>query len=182
MGLLSTGYCEAGIAGGVEFLSDVPIRYNRKTRAAMLALQKAKAVPEKLKLGQTIVTNLLSPELPGIAEFTSGETMGHSGDRLAAAFGVSRRESDEFAVRSHALAEQATKKGYLDDVIPVFTTGKKAATISTDNCIRPSTLEKLSQLKPVFIKPHGTVTAGKTLDFVFYRILSLFFLKKFVIR
>ncbi|KAE9550916.1 hypothetical protein FO519_005878 [Halicephalobus sp. NKZ332] len=162
MGLLASGYCEAGIAGGVEFLSDVPIRYNRKTRSAMLALQKAKAVPEKLKLGQTIVTNLLSPELPGIAEFTSGETMGHSGDRLAAAFGVSRRESDEFALRSHSLAEEATKKGYLDDVIPVFSSGKKASTISTDNCIRPSTLEKLSQLKPVFIKPHGTVTAGNS--------------------
>lgn len=81
----------AGIAGGVEVLSDVPIRYNRKTRAAMLAMQKAKTLPDKLGLGKTIFTNLLSPELPAVAEFTSGETMGHSGDRLAAAFGVSRR-------------------------------------------------------------------------------------------
>uniref|UniRef100_A0A914S711 Uncharacterized protein n=1 Tax=Parascaris equorum TaxID=6256 RepID=A0A914S711_PAREQ len=31
------------------------------------------------------------PELPAVAEFSSGETMGQSGDRLAAAFGVSRR-------------------------------------------------------------------------------------------
>lgn len=30
IGLVSSGYCEAGIAGGVELLSDVPIRYNRK--------------------------------------------------------------------------------------------------------------------------------------------------------
>lgn len=91
MGLLNSGYCEAGIAGGVEVLSDVPIRYNRKARAAMLSMQKAKALPDKLNLGKTIVSNLLSPELPAVAEFTSGETMGHSGDRLAAAFNVSRK-------------------------------------------------------------------------------------------
>ena len=39
----------------------------------------------------TIVQNLLAPELPAVAEFTSGETMGHSGDRLASAFNVSRK-------------------------------------------------------------------------------------------
>ena len=42
-------------------------------------------------LGSEIVKNLLAPELPAVAEFSSGETMGHSGDRLAAAFNVSRR-------------------------------------------------------------------------------------------
>uniref|UniRef100_A0AC34QJC4 Trifunctional enzyme beta subunit n=2 Tax=Panagrolaimus sp. JU765 TaxID=591449 RepID=A0AC34QJC4_9BILA len=110
--------------------------------------------------GGIIATNIMKPELPGIAEYTSGETMGHSGDRLAAAFGVSRRESDEFALRSHALADEATKKGYLSDIVPVFINGKKAETITVDNCIRPSTMEKLSQLKPAFIKPHGTVTPG----------------------
>jgi len=33
-----------------------------------------------------------SSQLPAVAEFSTGETMGHSGDRLAAAFGVSRQE------------------------------------------------------------------------------------------
>lgn len=51
IGMLSTGYANAVIAGGVEFLSDVPIRYNRKARKAMLSLQKAKVVGDKLKLG-----------------------------------------------------------------------------------------------------------------------------------
>lgn len=57
----------------------------------MRDLSKAKALPQKLQLGLTLTQNLLAPELPAISEFTSGETMGHSGDRLAAAFGVSRR-------------------------------------------------------------------------------------------
>ncbi|KAJ1373587.1 hypothetical protein KIN20_036036 [Parelaphostrongylus tenuis] len=42
MGMLATGNAKAVIAGGVELLSDVPIRYNRKARKAMLNLQKAK--------------------------------------------------------------------------------------------------------------------------------------------
>ena len=45
--------------------------------------------------------------------------MGHSADRLAAAFEVGRREQDEFALRSHTLAQQAQEKGLLRDVVPV---------------------------------------------------------------
>jgi len=44
--------------------------------------------------------------------------MGHSADRLAAAFSVTRLEQDEFAVRSHMLAKKAQDAGLLQDVIP----------------------------------------------------------------
>ncbi|KAI6226137.1 Trifunctional enzyme subunit beta, mitochondrial [Aphelenchoides fujianensis] len=132
-----------------------------KARTAMRDLQRAKALPEKLSLGGTLVSNLLAPELPAISEYTTGETMGHSGDRLAAAFGVSRREQDEFALRSHSMADKATKEGKLKDLTPYFVPrGKKQATVSTDNTVRPSTIEKLEKLKPAFVKPHGTITAG----------------------
>lgn len=57
----------------------------------MLRLPKAKKWDERLILGKDIISNFLMPELPAVAEFSSGETMGQSGDRLAAAFGVSRR-------------------------------------------------------------------------------------------
>ncbi|CAP27112.2 Protein CBG06885 [Caenorhabditis briggsae] len=160
MGMLATGNANAIIAGGVELLSDVPIRYNRKARKAMLGMNKAKDVGSKLKIGGEIAKNLLSPELPAVAEFSTGETMGHSGDRLAAAFNVSRREQDEFAIRSHTLASEAAKNGKFTDIIPVFLDGKKPKTIKEDNGIRVSTIEKLSTLKPAFVKPHGTVTAA----------------------
>jgi acetyl-CoA acyltransferase len=45
--------------------------------------------------------------------------MGHSADRLAAAFSVSRKEQDEYAIRSHTLAQQAYDKGYLTDMVPM---------------------------------------------------------------
>jgi hypothetical protein len=45
--------------------------------------------------------------------------MGHSADRLAAAFGISRKEQDDYALRSHTLAQQAHDKGYLTDIVPM---------------------------------------------------------------
>jgi acetyl-CoA acetyltransferase len=90
--------------------------------------------------------------------------MGHSGDRLAAAFSISRREQDEFAVRSHKLADDATKNGYLSDLAPVFVANKKEP-VTRDLGIRVSTLEQVSKLKPAFVKEFGTVT-DKTFPWV----------------
>lgn len=55
-------------------------------------------------------------QLPAVAEFSSNETMGHSADRLSAAFQVSRQEQDEYSLRSHTLAKQAEDKGYFTDI------------------------------------------------------------------
>lgn len=63
-------------------------------------------------------------QLPAVAEFSTSETMGHSADRLAAAFGVSRLEQDEFALRSHSLAKKAQDEGLLQDVISFKVPGK----------------------------------------------------------
>lgn len=65
--------------------------YYFKARASMLDLQKAKTLQQKLSLGKQIALNLLTPEVPSIKEYTTAETMGHSADRLATAFNVSRR-------------------------------------------------------------------------------------------
>lgn len=86
--------------------------------------------------------------------------MGHSSDRISTSFKVSRREQDEFGLRSHELAEKAFKAGNLSDIEPIFVPGK--GLISRDNGIRPSTLEKVSKLKPVFIKEYGTATAANS--------------------
>lgn len=58
-----------------------------------------------------------------MAEFSTGETMGHSADRLAAAFGVTRLEQDEFAFRSHTLARKAQDAGLLSDVLSISVPG-----------------------------------------------------------
>lgn len=83
--------------------------------------------------------------------------MGHSGDRLAAAFKVSRQEQDEFAHRSHSCAEKAQKAGLLDDVVPITLAKKR---VEKDNGIRVAPVQDLNKLRPAFIKPHGSVTAA----------------------
>nr|XP_015204012.1 PREDICTED: trifunctional enzyme subunit beta, mitochondrial isoform X1 [Lepisosteus oculatus] len=160
VGLIASGQCDTVVAGGVEFMSDVPIRHSRKMRKAMLSLNKAKTMGQKLALLGKIRPSYLAPELPAVAEFSTSETMGHSADRLAAAFGVSRWEQDEFALRSHTLAKKAEDAGLLSDVISFKVPGRE--TVSKDNGIRPSSIEQMSKLKPAFVKPHGTVTAANS--------------------
>merc|ERR1719188_644552 len=161
LGLMSQGVYDVCIAGGIEFMSDVPIRHSRKMRSLMLSANKAKTVGAKLGLLAKIRPDYLAPELPAIAEFSTNETMGHSADRLAATFGVTRKEQDDFARRSHTMAKAAQEKGLLSDVIPVKVPKGKDF-VSLDNGIRVSTEEQMAKLKAAFIKPHGTVTAANS--------------------
>ena len=86
------GVYDTCIAGGVETMSDVPIRHSRKMRQWMLASQKMKTPAKMLGHLSKLRPAFLTPELPAIAEFSTNETMGHSADRLAATFAVSRLE------------------------------------------------------------------------------------------
>eukprot|EP00002_Diphylleia_rotans_P039474 TRINITY_DN915_c0_g1_i1.p1 TRINITY_DN915_c0_g1~~TRINITY_DN915_c0_g1_i1.p1 ORF type:complete len:447 (+),score=111.69 TRINITY_DN915_c0_g1_i1:59-1399(+) len=157
--LIRTGQANAVIAGGVETMSDVPIRFQRPVRKALIGMSKVKGgVPGYLKLIKGISLGHLAPEAPAVAEFSTGETMGKSADRLAAKWGVSRLDSDKFALRSHQCAAKATAEKLLKDVIPI---ALEKEIVTKDNGIRgESTLEKLGALKPAFVKPHGTVTAA----------------------
>ncbi|XP_065168965.1 trifunctional enzyme subunit beta, mitochondrial [Atheta coriaria] len=159
IGYIASGAYDVILAGGVEFMSDVPIRHNRKMRSLMLKANKAKTPMQQLQLLAKLRPDYFVPELPAVAEFSSGETMGHSADRLAAAFNATRREQDDYALRSHTLAQQAADKGYFTDLIPFRIPGIDK-TVEKDNGIRVSTPEQLGKLKPAFIKPHGTVTAA----------------------
>ena len=90
--VLILGAYDVCVAGGVESMSDVPIRHSRKMRQWMLASQSKKTPQALLGHLAKLRPGYLAPELPGIAEFSTNEIMGHSADRLAATFGVSRKE------------------------------------------------------------------------------------------
>lgn len=47
---IATGQNDAVIAGGIDFMSDVPIRYPRSMRKLMLNLNRAKSTPQRLGL------------------------------------------------------------------------------------------------------------------------------------
>ena len=75
------GVYDVCVAGGIEFMSDVPIRHSRKMRNLMMSSTKAKTFGAKMNLVSKIRPDYFAPELPAIAEFSTNETMGHSADR-----------------------------------------------------------------------------------------------------
>jgi acetyl-CoA acyltransferase len=103
------------IAGGVETFSDVPIRLTRPIRQKLItmpkAMKKGGMIGAIRHLAKGLKMKDISLETPAIANYTTGEVMGVSSDRLSAKFGVSRLEQDEFTVRSHTLAGKAHKDG-----------------------------------------------------------------------
>ena len=156
---IMSGQADIVVAAGVETFSDVPIRFSKPIRQRLLKLGKAmKGGPMgALGLLKGLKIKDLAPEAPAIANYTTGEVMGHSSDRLAAKFGVSREDQDLFTVRSHTNAAKAHADGlYDEEIVPVNGS-------SVENGIKgDSSMEKVSKLKPAFIKPHGTHTAANS--------------------
>lgn len=159
---IAAGDVDLAVAGGVEMLGDVPVGFSREVRRRLFASRRYRNALEWTAFFKGLPLSELIPKAPPIAEFTTGETMGSSADRLAAKFGVTRREQDAFALRSHQLAAQAQREGLLaDQVVPVVVPG--ARVVAADNGVREdSSLEKLAALTPAFVKPFGTVTAGNS--------------------
>src|SRR3954470_11963473 len=90
--------------------------------------------------------------------------MGLTAENLAIRYRISRKEQDEFALRSHRLAAASTDSGkFAKQIVPTWgrdSQGRKQI-VTEDECIRrDSSLEALAALKPVFMPEGGTVTAG----------------------
>jgi acetyl-CoA C-acetyltransferase len=89
--------------------------------------------------------------------------MGVTAENIAAKWGISRNDQDQLALESHNRAQRATESGrFKDQIVPVMLKSRKGeVAYATDEHFRPNcTLEDMSKLKPVFLKEHGTVTAG----------------------
>ncbi|ETK31003.1 acetyl-CoA C-acetyltransferase [Microbispora sp. ATCC PTA-5024] len=85
--------------------------------------------------------------------------MGQTAENVAGLRGVSRREQDEFGVRSQNLAEKAIANGFWESDITPVTLPDGSVVAKDDGPRAGTTYEAVSQLKPVF-RPDGTVTAG----------------------
>lgn len=159
--LIRSHQADVVVAGGTETLSDVPILFKRSVRKKLIEARKYKSAVDYMRLIRRLRPGDLLPEVPSIAEYSTGETMGQSADQLAAMFGVSREAQDAYALRSHECAARARDDGRLAlDIAPAMIP-PTFEPILVDNGIRDDTsLEKLQALKPAFHKPYGTVTAG----------------------
>lgn len=161
--LVRSGQAEIVLAGGTETMSDIPIRFKRTFREKLLDARKYKSPGDWLQFFRGLRPSDLLPEIPSISEFSTGETMGESCDRMAARFGISREAQDEYALRSHRLAAKAANDGLLDEELIPAPVPPKFKPVTRDNGFREDTsMEKLEKLTPAFIRPHGTITAGNS--------------------
>ena len=84
---IRSGQTNVAIAGGVEVLSDTPPQFPVEVRKRLYESQKYGSPLEYRKLLQGLSPSDLLPKAPKVAEYSTGETMGESADKLAAAFG-----------------------------------------------------------------------------------------------
>lgn len=160
---IMTGQSEVVIAGGVDHTSDTPIQFPRKMRKKLFKAQRNKTLGDNLKFISTLRPSDFAPERPQVAEYTTDRVMGEDCDIMAANFGISRKEQDEFAVRSHQLAAKAHAAGHLPNEIVEVSLPPKFEPITKDNGVRGnSTMEKVAKLRPAFDKKFGTLTAANS--------------------
>ncbi|MEW6732156.1 MAG: acetyl-CoA C-acyltransferase FadI [Acidobacteriota bacterium] len=159
-----TRQADTVIAGGAESLSDPPILVGKHLRGALLEANKAKSLSGKFKPFLKLRLKDLAPDIPAIAEPSTGLTMGQSAEQMAKENHISRQAQDQFACRSHQRATTALSTGiFASEVIHVLIPPKFQLAASYDNGIRKdASIEALAKLPPVFDRKYGTVTAGNS--------------------
>jgi acetyl-CoA acyltransferase len=160
--LIERGYADVVLTGGSESLSNVPIQYSDRLARALVGAAQSKSVPAKVQSFAHVRMADLAPVAPGIRETSTGLTMGESAELMAKENGISREAQDELAFSSHRNAARAGSECKMSrEVVPVYRPDGHAVT--DDNHVRPDTSpEKLTALRPVFDRRHGTITAGNS--------------------
>ena len=138
--LIQSGVCDITIAGGVESMSRVPMGSN--------AISPGYPFPPELTELYDLVPQGISAEL------------------IARKYGISRKQMDEFGVRSRKLAHEATQKGYFNSqIMPVEVSlngNGHSEPFSSDEGIRANaSYEATSALQPAF-NPEHSITAGNS--------------------
>jgi len=144
---IATGEADVMVIGGVESMSRAPW---------VLPKTDKPYPPGNLALTSTTLGwRLVNPAMP--ADWTV--SLGEATELLRERHGISRQRQDEFAVRSHELADRGWSEGFYDDLV----VGVPGIDLVRDESIRAdSTVEHLAGLSTVFrsVDAGGTVTAG----------------------
>ncbi len=161
---IALGHADVVLAGGAESLSDAPIFASRPLAQAIVSASRAKRVVDKARAFGALSARDLAPVPPALKEPTTGLTMGESAEKMAQVNGISRAAQDQFAYQSHRRAAEAWRSGRFEgEVMHVPVPPRYDRVSAKDNIVREDTsTEALGQLKPVFDRRYGTITAGNS--------------------
>lgn len=148
---IACGDAELMIACGVESMSRAPFVIPKASNAFDRSTQIFDTT-----MGWRFVNKKL-------AEMYFPYSMGETAENVARQWNISRNAQDEFAMESQMKYAEAYSAGkFLDEIVPIkVDVGKEAFEFDKDEHPRISSMEKLAQLKPAFLKD-GTVTAGNS--------------------
>lgn len=152
-----TGAIDIGIAGGVDTNSDIPIEVSNRLQKALLHLNKARTLSDRIKIVSGLDFRDLKPNTPVIDEPRTRLSMGAHTELMVKEWKISREAQDELALASHLNAAKAYEDGFFDDLVTPYMQLQKDGTVRGDTSI-----EKLAKLKPVFDTVNGTLTAGNS--------------------
>ncbi|MGM0524946.1 MAG: acetyl-CoA C-acyltransferase FadI [Pseudomonadota bacterium] len=160
---MMAGNIDVGIAGGADSSSVLPIGVSKRLARALVDLNKAKSLGQRLSILRRLGFKDLLPVPPAVAEYSTGLSMGETAEQMAKSHNISREDQDQLTAQSHQKAQQAWDAGWLDDEVMTAYPEPYKKHIDRDNNIRgDSSIEKLSKLKPVFDRKHGSVTAANS--------------------
>jgi acetyl-CoA C-acetyltransferase len=136
--MIRAGDHQVVVAGGMESMSNAPY-----------ILKKARF---GYRLGDGTLIDLMTHD--GLTSTFDRKHMVEQASFVARELGIPREDQDAWALRSHERAVKAIDEGrFKEEIVPV------GAVEQDEGPRRDTSLEKLSQLKPVF-DPEGTTTAG----------------------
>lgn len=143
--MIETGDSQLALVGGAESMSQ-----------GAYILPKVRS---GLRMGDGVVQDLTLGILSD--PFGTGH-MGITAENIAAKYGFTRQQLDEFALASHQKAAAAIEAGrFVEQIVPVTVKkGREEVEFVSDEHVRSQvTLDDLAKLKPAF-KKEGLVTAG----------------------
>ncbi len=153
---IALGQIDAGLAGGVDTVSDAPAVYAREYRQLLLRSFRGRSFGERIKPWFGLRPRHFKPCFPGTGEPRTGMSMGQHTEQMARSWRIGRVEQDELALASHRNASKAWAEGFMSDLVVPY------LGLKSDNNVRADTsLEKLAKLKPSFAAD-GTLTAGNS--------------------
>ena len=159
------GVADLILAGGTEALSHAPLVWPQAGVRWFANLAGAKSIGARIAALLKTRFGYFKPVIGlerGLTDPITELNMGQTAEVVGHLFGITREQSDAYAVESHMRLANAQSQGWLKDEIEVAFS-RDGKFYDYDDGVRPdSTPEALAKLKPVFEPPWGQVTAGNS--------------------
>lgn len=155
---IALGQIDAGIAAGVDSISDTPVVYPREYQRLLVQASRGRSAWQRLRPFLGLRPRHFRPVVPDAGEPRTGLSMGESCELMAKRWQVGRDEQDALALDSHRRAAAAWQSGFMSGLVEPF-----AGLQADDNVRADASPAQLAKLRPAFDRSAtGTLTAGNS--------------------